>query len=251
MEIKNAIILAAGYGTRLGGCVKPLIEVGGKPIISHIVSKLEEIDGLESIYVVTNGLYNQNFVEWAKNLKTKLEVILVNDGTKSNEERLGALRDMALVLDTAYKDGLKDTIIIAGDNFFEDRLQDILKEYSGKPLIGLQDVHNLEKAKSFGVVQLDGLKKVVGFEEKPQNPKSTLVSTAIYLYPPKTLKALKEYVKGSNPSDRPGDFLEWMLKNRQEVFGHIIKGRWWDIGTPESLEDARQYCEGSQFKLLI
>lgn len=243
MQIKNAIILAAGYGTRMGGCVKPLIEIGGKPIISHIVSKLEEMYGLENVYVVTNGLYNGQFVVWAEKLKTKLKVTLVNDGTRSNETRLGALRDIVLVLDTAYKTGLQDTIIIAGDNFFNGGLQDILKGYSGKPLIGLQDIQSVEQAKRFGVVGIDSSNKVIGFQEKPENPKSTLVSTAIYLYPPKTLETLKEYVSNGKPSDKPGDFLEWMLKNRQEVFGYIMKGRWWDIGSQESLDDARRYYE--------
>jgi len=241
MKIKNAIILAAGYGTRMGGCAKPLIEIGGRPLISHIISKLENIGGLENVYVVTNGLYNKNFVGWSKDLRTRLKVTLVNDGTKSNEERLGALMDIVLVLEVAYKNGLmEDTIIIAGDNFFEGGLQDILEEYSGKPLIGLQDVQSVEKAKRFGVVQLDGSNKIIGFQEKPENPKSTLVSTAIYFYPAKTLELLKEYIKGGNRADRPGDFLEWMLKNGKEVFGHIIKGKWWDIGTPESLEDAEK-----------
>lgn len=238
--MKNSIILAAGYGTRLGGCIKPLLDIGGKPLISRIISKLEKVPTIEDVYVVTNGLYNREFVEWAEKTNTRLKIILVNDGTTSNESRLGALKDIVFVLDKVYKNKVQDTLIVAGDNLFEDGLSLILSKYRGKPLVGIFDVKDLEKAKNFGVVEVDENNKITGFEEKPVKPRTTLSATAIYLYPAKVLELLREYIKSGNPADRPGDFLVWMVKNNQEIYAHKLE-KWWDIGSVESLEAARGY----------
>ncbi len=239
MLIKNAIILGAGYGTRLGGCVKPLLEVAGKPLISNIISKLEEVESLEKVYVVTNDLYNQKFVEWSKSVQTRLNITLINDGTKSNDERLGALRDIVFVLNRVYREDIKDTIIIAGDNFFSGSLKTMAENYSQKPLVAVYDVKDLERAKHFGVVELDSKNRIISFEEKPDIPKTSMSATAIYIYPSSTLKSLKEYISKGLPSDRPGDFISWLVKNGHSVYAYELK-EWWDIGSQESLDDLRK-----------
>lgn len=243
MPIRNAIILAAGYGTRLGGYAKPLLEIGGKPLISHIVSKLEDIPNMENIFVITNGLYCQKFREWSENISTKPKLIIINNGTVSNETRLGALKDIVFALNFIYKDSLEDTLIITGDNIFENRMADIFQHYFNEPLIGLYDVDSLEKAGNFGVVQVDSKNMILNFDEKPQAPKSTLISTGIYFYPAKTLRLLKKYVSDGNKTDRLGDFLAWLLENSQQIFGFKLEGKWWDIGSIESLESARAYYD--------
>ena len=124
----DAIILAAGYATRLypltENTPKPLLKVAGKLMIEHIIKKLEELEIINEIYIVTNNKFEQKFLEWLHNFDAKKPIEIINDGTKSNEDRLGALGDIYYVTDTKKID--KDIVVIAGDNLFEFPLLDVI-----------------------------------------------------------------------------------------------------------------------------
>ena len=124
----KAIVLAAGYAIRLRPLTlnrpKPLLKVAEKPIIEHIINKLEELEIVDKIYIVTNDKFSQNFTDWVDNFDAKKSIEVVNDGTKSNEDRLGALGDVNYVIDIKKIDD--DIIVIAGDNLFEFSLLDVV-----------------------------------------------------------------------------------------------------------------------------
>ena len=186
----DAIILAAGYGTRLYPLTKdrpkPLLNISGKPMIEHIINKLEKADIINKIYIVTNDKFEQHFIKWLHNFDAKKSIEIVNDNTKSNKDRLGALGDIHYTI--KIKNIKEDIIVIAGDNLFELHLNGVINMFNKRKhnVVVLYDVKDMELAKNYGVV---GVKNniVVNFEEKPTKPKSTLVSTGIYLFQKKNI----------------------------------------------------------------
>ena len=239
----DAIILAAGYAVRLypltENTPKPLLKVAGKPIVEHIIDKLEELDIINKIYIVTNDKFEQNFIEWLHNFDAKKSIEIINDRTKSNDDRLGALGDVRYVMDT--KKITDDIEVIAGENIFEFSLNDVIDLFKKKKsnIVVLHDVKNLELAKQYGVVEVND-STVINFEEKPAHPKSTLVSTGIYLFPKKTLLLTKKYIDQGNSPDKTGSFIEWLHK-RDKVYAYVTDKPWYDIGNIEQLEKANKH----------
>jgi len=238
----DAIILAAGYGTRLHPLTentpKPLLKVAGKLIIEHIINKLDELDIIGKIYIITNDKFKQNFDEWLHKFNDKKSVEVINDGTRSNDDRLGALGDINYAIKT--KNIENDIIVIAGDNLFELSLKEVVDIFkrTNHNVIVLYDVKDSELAKNYGVVDIkDNI--VVDFEEKPSSPKSTLVSTGIYLFPKKTLSLINKYIDQGNNPDKSGSFIEWLYK-REEVYVYVTDKKWCDIGSFEQLERANK-----------
>jgi glucose-1-phosphate thymidylyltransferase len=239
----KAIILAAGYATRLYPLTKekpkPLLEVKGKPILEHILDELHFIKEINEVFVITNDRFFKNFLDWKLNYSGKLKVTIVNDGTKTNEDRLGSLGDIKFVIENMCIN--EDVVIVAGDNLFEFSLQELFQHYSNKkkPVVVLYDVLDIELAKQYGIVSIDDSGKIINFEEKPTIPKSTLSSTGIYVYPMKTINKLIEFVNLHGKKDKAGDFLEW-LHTQEEVYTHLTNDKWFDIGTLDQLEKARR-----------
>jgi|TARA_Y100000310_G_C20613246_1_gene779160 glucose-1-phosphate thymidylyltransferase len=238
----KALILAAGYGTRLKHLTtdtpKPLLKVGDKPILNHIIDKIEDLDIINKIYIVTNDKFEKNFLEWLENFDAKKPVEIVSDGTKSNEDRLGAIGDVQHTIKTKNIDD--DLIIIAGDNLFELSLNEVISIFNkrGHDAIVLYDVKDPELAKNYGVVEVEE-NIVTNFEEKPLNPRSTLISTGIYLFPRKTLQLIGKYIEQGNNPDKTGSFIEWLHK-REKIYAYITEGKWYDIGSLEQLEEANK-----------
>ncbi len=245
----KAIILAAGYATRLYPLTKdkpkPLFEVKGKTILDMIIEKINLLRAIDEILIVTNNKFFENFLRWQRNLlgkvgKAKKKIKILNDCTKNEKERLGAIGDLAFVLKKEKIDD--DFLVISGDNLFSFNLQGIYKDFSEKkePVVGLYDVKSKEEARKFGIVSLDKNNRVMDFEEKPSMPKSTLASIGIYFYPKTIIKKIFQYLEEGNKKDAPGFFLEWLYK-KQDVYGYIFSGRWFDIGSIESLKKAESY----------
>lgn len=238
----EALVLAAGYGTRLQPLTedtpKPLLKVAGKLMVEHIISKIEGLN-VGRIYLVTNGKFYQNFSDWLHNFDAKTPIEIINDGTNSNEDRLGALGDVQLVIKS--KNIIEDIVVIAGDNLFEVSLLEIANIFHKRKnnVIVLHDVKDKELAKHYGVVEVEE-NIVVDFEEKPVSPKSTLVSTGIYFFPKRTLSFIEKYISQGNNPDRAGDFIKWLHK-REKVYAYITDKKWYDIGSIEQLEKANRY----------
>ena len=242
----DAIILAAGYATRLypltENTPKPLLNVAGKPIIEHIIKKLEEISAIGRVYIVTNSKFEQHFREWLKNFNAEKPIEIINDGTKSNEDRLGALGDINHVINAKNIDN--EIFVVAGDNLFELSLADVVAFFKKKKsnVIVLHDVGDFGLARLYGIVEIEN-NIVVNFEEKPDVPKSTLASTGIYLFPKKTIPLIKKYISQGNSKDKTGNFIEWLHK-RDKVYSYVTDKKWYDIGSMEQLEKADKHYKG-------
>jgi glucose-1-phosphate thymidylyltransferase len=240
----KALILAAGYAVRLQPLTlhtpKPLLPVGGKKMIDWIIDKVASgVKNVDSIYVVCNHRFFRNFEEWLTGAELKDKISLIDDGTLTNETRLGAIRDLYLAIgEKAIKD---DLLVIAGDNLFHLDLG-VFLNFAGRHIdgvsIALYDVGSLDAAKKFGVIGIDEDNKVTEFEEKPLNPKSTLISTGIYFFPKGKLSDIVKYVNTEGVKlDAPGYYIKWLSMN-DKVFGFSFSEKWYDIGDMESYKQA-------------
>lgn len=240
----NALILAAGYATRLYPLTlnkaKPLLEVGGKPIIEWLFDNLASVPGLKTVYVVTNNKFSGDFQNWAnayQKRQPEMQIKIVNDGSSSDDDKLGATGDINLVL-TRENLSNDDLLVIAGDNLFEQSLTDFVKAAKQSlATVAVHDVGNLEAMKKYGTVTIDDKGVITNFEEKPKEPKSTLAAVALYYYSREALPLFTTYLAAGNNPDQPGLFLQW-LYTRKTVGTFEIKGRWLDIGSKETLENA-------------
>ena len=242
----DAIILAAGYATRLypltENTPKPLLKIGDKTIIEHIIKKLEQIPQLNRIYIVTNSKFKNNFQRWLDDFTSIKPIEILDDGTKSNEDRLGALGDIHFTINE--KNLKNDLVVVAGDNLFELSLSDVFNFFKKRNsnVIVLYDVKDFALARHYGVVEIEN-DLVVHFEEKPITPKSTLASTGIYFFPKKTIDLIKKYISQGNNPDKTGSFIEWLHK-RDRVYAFVTDKKWHDIGGIEQLENADRHYRG-------
>ena len=235
----KAILLAAGYGTRLRPLTdrlpKELLDVGGRPIIDWILDSVSALPDVDEIHVVTNAAKIAAFEGWAAGR----DVTLHNDRTTSNDDRLGATGDIRFVVDEAGLAG-DDLLVVAGDNLFEFSLVEYVEFWRGKQGGSAIAVHKLADpslASLYGVVELADDDRVVGLEEKPGTPRSDLVSTATYLFGREHLPLLERYLDEGNPPDPPGRFISWLYA-RAPVYGFRFAEEWLDIGDHGQLLEA-------------
>ncbi len=239
----DVILLAAGYSTRLYPLTrnfpKPLLEVAGKPIITNIIEKLENLEEIKNVYVVTNNRYYSHFIKWNEKLKTKLKIEIINDGTLHEQDKMGALGDIYFTINKKLIKG--PLMIIGGDNLFDFQLSNIVSFFKekNKDVVSVCKIEDQNRLRQLGVVKLDEKNKIIFFKEKPEIPLSNFVVNCMYIYTHDTVKRLKEYIEQKNNPDQTGRFVEW-LYTRKEIYGFHNKGRIIDVGTTESLEEARK-----------
>jgi glucose-1-phosphate thymidylyltransferase len=234
----RALILAAGYATRLRPLTdtwaKELLPVGGRPIVDRIVDNLGEVAEIDEIHLVTNARKAPWFHEWA----TGRDVTIHDDGTTSNDDRLGAIGDMLFVIDRIGAPD--DLLVIAGDNLFDFRLSDLVAFWQTKGVasaVAVRDVGSLELARRYGIVDLDPDGRIRSFVEKPIDPPSTLAATATYLYHREHVGLIRTYVESEANADQPGRLVAW-LHRREPVYGWVFTEPWYDIGDHEQLLEA-------------
>ena len=169
---------------------------------------------------------------------------MVDDGTTSEDDRLGAIGDLDLVIRTQGVDD--DLLVAAGDNLFAEPLDDFVRfgQERNAAVIAVHDTGDLEAIKRYSSISVDSDQRVTSFEEKPEHPVSTLAGIALYFYPRAVLPLVGEYLAEGNNSDQPGRLIEW-LYTRTPVYAWHLPGRWIDIGTPESLAEADRSFEAS------
>jgi len=236
----KALIMAAGYATRLYPLTKdrakPLLPVGGKPIIGYIADALDSVREIDHIYVVTNSRFAASFRDWAGARKGKSPVEIIDDGTKSDEDKLGAIGDIRFVLDSKCVDD--DLLVVLGDNLFDLDLKDIVRYFKGRGItVGAYDVRDREAAKLYGILAVDSDSRVVDFKEKPSDPPSTLAAMGMYLFPREKLKLFQTYAEEGNKMDAPGYYVRW-LHTREPVYAYVFRGVWYDIGDLEMYRKA-------------
>ncbi|MBT4174307.1 nucleotidyltransferase family protein [archaeon] len=216
----KAMILAAGLGETLYPITreraKPLLPIKGKPMLNHLLESLKNVP-LKSVCIVTNAKFYDEYVEWKK--ESGFDVEIVNNG--SFEEK-GAVYDINLAIEKCCIDD--DLMIFAGGHMVDFSLREFYNIFKGKSVVALSDYEDkMLIAGRLGCVLLDD-GKIVNFEEKPEDPKSSLVATACYIVAKNDVGKLKS-VKG----DKLGDVVGHLVKN-SEVRGYIMKGRWFYVG---------------------
>lgn len=241
----QAIILAGGFAKRLWPLTldkpKPLLPINNKPIIEYLLEKIEELD-VGEVIVSTNMRFKENFEKWLSSTGRR-NVIIHVEGAMREEEKPGAIKALSMLSDKV----VEDCLIAAGDNVFTESLLDFkgMFEKVRAPTVCLYDVRSLELAKNYSIAVLEEDGRIVEFVEKPREPKTTLIGTCLYIFPRDVFGRLKEYVSSGRDSDAPGRFIEWLCK-RVPVYGYIMHGMWWDIGTAKSYEDAIRYFAGKR-----
>jgi glucose-1-phosphate thymidylyltransferase len=236
----KAVILAAGYATRLRPLTddtpKHLLPVGGRPMLDWVLEKVRAVDEVDGVHLVTNSRFAPAFSRWAESIG----VVVHDDGTTSNEDRLGAVGDLRLVIDAAGLDD-DELMILAGDNLFELSLRRFVDWWRSKSrpasAVPLHDVGDRELAKEYGIAATDDDERIVQFVEKPIDPPSTLASTLIYLLPPEHVRLVATYLDAGESADNAGSFLGWLAR-RERVYGYRFEGSWFDIGNHDQLLEA-------------
>ncbi len=236
----KVLVLAAGYATRLYPITenqpKPLLEINGKAILGHILDKVKRVLDVSEIFIVTNHRFYDQFRVWLNHYPFSKKITLVDDGTLSNEDRLGAVGDINFVL--KEKDIAEDLLVIAGDNLFGFSLRTFLDFCNDRKtsVLALRDLKDPEKIKGrYGAGILEGT-KVIAFEEKPLRPSSTLAATACYLFTKKDLTLVEKSITVGK-ADNPGDLVKYLVKE-SEVHGFVFTEHWFDVGSLESLKEA-------------
>ena len=240
----NAIILAAGYATRLYPLTlnkaKPLLEIAGRPMIEWILDNLRNVSGFGTVFIVTNDKFASDFQVWAdryQDRQPQLRLKIINDGSKSDDDRLGAIGDIHFVIGRENL-SQSDLVILAGDNLFDQSLAGFV-DYARKTeaTVAVYDVGDLEKIKKYGNVTIDSEGTITHFEEKPEKPQGTLAAIGLYYYSATVTSLVTTYLAAGNNPDQPGRFVQWLYQLKQ-VKTFQITGEWLDIGSKETLEKA-------------
>lgn len=239
----DAVILVGGFARRMGALTaqfpKCLLEVAGKPIIQHTIEKLEQEKDIGRIFLSSNHRFLSHFAGFVDSHSFALPIRMVVENSRSESEKLGSVGALQFLLEQEEITG--DLLVIGGDNLFRFPLAGFLAFYRQhrRPLIGLYDIGSRQEAQKFGVVSLDRAGRITAFVEKPARPASTLVSTAIYLLPQKSLPLIRHYIAGGNNPDALGYFISW-LHRREHVMGYVFRDQWFDIGSVETYEQAKR-----------
>ncbi len=219
------------------------LPVGDETVIDTIFSDLEADDRVSEVFVSTNEYFEAEFEEYLAESEFEKPTLSV-EKTTEEDEKFGVVGALAQLID---REGVEeDMIVIAGDNLISFDVAEFIDffEEKGTPTLAAYDVGSKERAKSYGLVELDD-DRVVNFQEKPDDPNSTLVSIACYGFPAETLSKFDDYLAGDNNPDEPGWFLQWLQK-RGDVHAFTFDGAWFDIGTPESYLDAVSWYLGGE-----
>lgn len=210
-----------------------LLPLAGRPMLDYLLDQVREVRELDGIHLVTNSRFAPIFEDWAPE-----DVIVHDDGTSSNEDRLGAIGDMRFTVEGAGLHG-EEVLVVAGDNLIGYSVPDFVAFWRQKvgSAVALYHCPDPELIKKYGVVELDEDQRIVSFEEKPAQPRSDLAATAAYLYRPEHLALLDDYFAAGNSPDAPGNFVAWLYQ-RKPVYGYRFSGEWLDIGDHEQLLEA-------------
>ncbi len=241
----NVLILAAGYATRLypltENRAKPLLPVRGRPLMDHLLDTLATLPELGEVWVVVNHRFYPDFVAWAEDRRQGPTVRLIDDGSTSNEDRLGAVADLALALERrgVPEGGL---LVCAADNLARFPLARAAREFleRGASTIVALEQPDPAKLRRTGVVVLDESGRVTRFQEKPDQPASTLMSPPFYFLTARSLRRVGEYL--SQPGarrDAPGNFVAWLVR-QEPVYGAALPGDRVDIGCLEDYQALRE-----------
>ena len=240
----KVVLLCAGYATRMYPLTrdrpKPLLEVAGAPILSHLLARTAPLPGVDEVVVVGNRRFAPQLRAWAEEARAPVPVRLLDDGSSDESDRLGALGDLAFAAREIPLAGER-ALVAAGDNLVLFDLAPHARAFArrGTPQIAVRDAAAAAGPRSlYGEVTVDAAQRIVRFREKPPDPESPLASIALYFFPPATWPLFAQYLDEGGNRDAPGHFIAWLVE-RTAVHAEPIAGPWFDIGDLDSLARAR------------
>jgi len=237
----DCIVLAGGFARRLlpltEDTPKPLLPVGGRPILSYTMDRLKVLPGLGKVYITTNRRFWHHFRDFIDTERGDLDCELFIEDAESEGQKLGSVGALDHLVRTKAMRG--DCLILGGDNLFDFELSDFVGFHRkvGASVVALYDVKSNERASLYGIAKMDQECRILDFIEKPADPPSTLASTACYLFTGEAMRCLRTYIEEGNPPDAAGHFVAWLCK-RLPVYGYVFGGLWFDIGSKECYAEA-------------
>ena len=232
----TAVLLAAGYATRLYPLTKDrskaLLPLGRGVILDPIVQALAEVPGVRKRLLVSNHAFVESFRAWQRERRVPVEIL--DDGSKTPEQRLGAIQDVAFARQRT--DAVDDLLILGTDNLFRWSLAEFVKQAQRhRPCasVALWEAPSADAATQFGVVKRDQTDRLIAFVEKSPQPPSREVALCVYYFPAAMCEDLQRFLDEGGSTDAPGYFIEWLVRHRT-VYGVLMPGAWYDIGTPDT-----------------
>ena len=238
----KCLILAGGYATRLYPLTenfpKPLLEVGGKTILDHLIDDIDSSGMVDEYIVISNGKFAEHFEKWAPD-----KVRVVNDNTFTNETRLGAVRDIKFAIDTLGID--EDMLVIAGDNLLDFSLCSFIDYYKEKKASCVMRFYEPsdEKLLKCGVVTVDTKDRITNMTEKSPTPATHWVCPPFYIYTKEDARRIGEALEDGCGYDAPGSFIAWLCQ-KSAVYSMEMPGKRYDIGNLESYNKVKEEYKG-------
>ena len=232
----KAVVLVAGYASRLYPLTlntpKALLTLNDVSLLDYLIDKVKEIDAIDEVILVSNHKFYRNFLDWKKSYNGDLKITVIDDGTTTNETRLGAIGDFNFAIE---KLGIDDEVmLLVSDNYFTFSLKDFYDFYLEKQsdCILVTEFEDLEYlGKNFACVKLDSNRRITSMVEKPGGiPDTNIGAYASYIYTRESVRMIKEYLDQGNNKDAPGNFPSW-LYTKKPVFAYSFDGECYDIGT--------------------
>lgn len=243
----KCLILAAGYATRLYPLTKnfpkPLLDVKGKTIIDWLIDDLESTNEIDEYIIISNHRFVDYFNKWKIGNNNSYKITIIDDGTISNETRLGAVCDISLAIE---KLNINDELLVlAGDNLLDFSLNEFIKYYKEKNATCImryetKDVNRLRKSAN---IKIDDNDKVINMIEKPEIPMSNWCCPAFYIYAKEDVEKVNIALEEGCKKDAPGSFVCW-LYDKSDVYAYEMPGKRYDIGTLESYNKVNEIYNG-------
>ncbi|MBR4087352.1 MAG: nucleotidyltransferase family protein [Clostridia bacterium] len=241
----KCLILAAGYATRLYPLTenfpKPLLSVGNKAILDWLIDDIDSAGVVDEYVVISNHRFAHHFDTWAKTKTQKITI--VDDGTDSNETRLGAVKDIQFAIEKLNLDD--DMLVIAGDNVLDFSLTKFIKYAKDKNTSCVMRYYeeNKQKLTKSGVVEVSENGKILSMEEKPAMPKSHWCCPPFYYYTKTDAQLVQKGIDSGCGTDAPGSYIAWLC-SQTTVHAMEMPGKRYDIGTLESYEKVQKEYRG-------
>ena len=243
------IVIAAGYATRLGELTKnfpkPLLEIGKTTILGRMLDDIDRIPQITEHVIVTNHKFAHIFEEWAAKQTYTKPIRIIDDGTDTNETRLGAVCDLILAINSlpqgGGQEGACDLLVVAADNILHFSFQEFVDYAYEKQTscIMCHEQPSIEKLQRTGVVVLDENNKVLNMEEKPQEPKSHWAVPPFYIYMAKDIPLILDSINNGCGKDAPGNLAHYMVDHTTMHAWPMSAGRF-DIGSLDTYEEAKR-----------
>lgn len=241
----KTIILAAGYATRLYPLTenfpKPLLKVGEKAILDWLIEDIHTSGLMDEYIVISNHKFAAQFRAWAA--KRPLPITVVDDGTDTNETRLGAVRDILFAVEA--RDVREDALVLAGDNVLDFSLVPFIR-YGREhdcPCVMCYEENEPAKQRRTAIIMVDAADTITGYAEKPEQPQSNLAVPPFYFYRAQDIRRIPEALAEGCGTDAPGSFAAW-LSMRTPMKAYRMPGSRYDIGNLESYERIKARYRG-------